>query len=402
MAASNASIDLARRVVWLRGVVYVTLAAASLPLMAWLRTPNAVALFAILAVGSALSVRRTGLRTALMTDVTAAVALWWVFGPLSGADFLLFYAVAVGALLLGRRAAVLVTLASLLATLAQVGLHFLAGIWTLPIFHSPDPVPLTQFLASSGVKLVLLAGLAALFLAIAGMLQAGHRAIEEDLERQLELHRLKDQFVATVSHELRTPLTSLRGFTEAMLEDDYSRPEQVEFLGMMAQQAQELHALLEDLIAFGQAQAGRLAVFPEELDLAAEVREALVSFGARAASVDNQVIEKIRLRADPLRLRQILRNLVDNGLKYGGNVRISATRFDGHVSCVVRDDGPGVPNDMLERIFEPYGRLVDDRTMSRPGIGLGLPLARALAEAHGGSLVYVPGEDATFELILPA
>lgn len=402
MTVSDPSIDLARQVLRLRRVAYVTLAAASLPLMAWLRTSNSVALFLILAVGSALAVRRSGLRAALMIDVTAAVALWWVFGPLSGADFLLFYAVAVGALLLGRQAAALVTVASILATLAQVVLHFLGGIWSLPLFHPAGPVPLTQFLASSAIKLVLLAGLAALFLAIAGMLRAGRRAMEEDLERQLDLHRLRDQFVATVSHELRTPLTSLRGFTDAMLETNYSRPEQVEFLGMMGQQAEELHALLEDLIAFGQAQAGRLAVFPEELDLAEEVRETLVSFGSRVASVDNQVNEEIRFQADPLRLRQILRNLIDNGLKYGGNVRISAVRHNGHVSCAIRDDGPGVPHAMLERIFEPYGRLVDDRTMSRPGIGLGLPLARALAEAHDGSLVYVPGDGATFELTLPA
>lgn len=378
--------------------------AATAMLGAWAivddRQVGAGASLLALASASAAMGRPRSLGGALGVDVLVSLGLWWLYGPVVGADFLLFAAVAVGSFLLTRPRALAVTAAAVGVSIAEIALHFLADDRELSLFHAANPIPVTQFVASVGVKVVLLLILSGLFLTLAGMLRRGLEAMAADLDRQQELVRLKDQFVATVSHELRTPLTSLKGFSEAMLDSEFPREEQVEFLSVMRQQADELHGLVEDLITFSQAEAGALTVAPELVDPAIEVGKVLDYFGDHTVSVRAQPGAKVL--ADPLRLRQVLRNLLDNAFKYGHRVRLDVSEEGQDVVFRIQDDGPGVPPDLVDQIFKPYGRLVDDRTMSKPGIGLGLPLARILAERQGGTLDYVAGSGATFELRLPS
>ena len=194
----------------------------------------------------------------------------------------------------------------------EVTLHFVAGEVNLPLFHPQIPVPTSEFLIGEAIKAALLLGVGALTIGVAQMLRRGQHALAADLDRERELHALKDRFVATVSHELRTPLTSLKGFTQALLEDDMSRSERHEFLTIMSDQAEELHALIEDLITFSRIGAGGLTIRSAAIQLHQLIDSVLSGFGVRASKVSNRVPNDIVVQVNSSRLRQVIRNLVDS------------------------------------------------------------------------------------------
>ena len=139
----------------------------------------------------------------------------------------------------------------------------------------------------------------------------------------------------------------------------------------------------------------------EPVDVSALVRDAVAVQRVRGADVAMVVDEGLHATGDPVRLRQVVDNLIANALVHGGSseVTVHATRSEGTVHVVVSDTGQGIPTDQLDRVFDAGARLDTDI----PGSGLGLALARAIAEAHGGSLTArsAPGEGATFTLALP-
>ncbi|MEX1126624.1 MAG: HAMP domain-containing sensor histidine kinase, partial [Acidimicrobiia bacterium] len=274
----------------------------------------------------------------------------------------------------------------------------------LPLFHAHDPVPTSEFLTGQLIQAVLLLGVGLLMTRIARMLREGQLALAADLDRERELNTLKDRFVATVSHELRTPLTSLKGFTQALLENDSNQLERKEFLTIMSDQTEELHALIEDLITFSRIGAGGLIIQSGVVDLRALAGAVIAGFGTRAANCDNQVPSGTMVMADAPRLHQILRNLVDNALKYGEPPVVVSAVYEGSlVRCLVLDAGHGIHPDKAHLAFEPYGRLVDDPTMSSPGLGLGLPIVRELVRAHGGEVgLASQGQMSGFEFALPS
>ena len=203
----------------------------------------------------------------------------------------------------------------------------------------------------------------------------------------------KDQFVSMVSHELRTPLTSIAGFAETLqagwhdLEDN----EIGEFLEIISTQAEHLHDLVEDILILPRLEAGKLTISPEPFD-PAPLTHRIVSLvfphggdaDARVAMAGGTTIE-----ADPRRVEQILRNLLGNARKYGGDeILVDGQEADGRYVITVTDNGPGVPLEDQERIFDHFEQVTkgDDRTDS--GVGLGLPIARQLVWAMGGDLTY--------------
>lgn len=243
---------------------------------------------------------------------------------------------------------------------------------------------------AAGVLLV--AALAVLVVCLRVMATSKRAVIRAQRERDVA-NVIKNQFVAMVSHELRTPLTSIAGFAETLEESWKELPvENVdEFLSIITKQAYYLAELVEDVLVIPRLEAGRLKLEPEIFDLSVLTEEvAGLVFSSREEGLALMSIPRgVKVWADPKRVQQVLRNLLDNARKYGGNqVLIEAFPITEHLVVVVSDNGPGVPDESVNRIFEHFEQLSKGDARSSSGIGLGLPIARRLARAMGGDVWY--------------
>lgn len=386
-----------------RLAVYAVAAGASTVVWGLGRDPRFAVLFSLALLAFLVGGRRTvPLHIALSVDVMIALGIWYLFGPVSGAHLVAFVVVTVGATLLPPAKAWTLVGVAVTTVPAQLALHLIGERRTLPLFHPVDPVPTMELVMGGALQAVFLVMVGLLFIRIAQLLRRGIRALSEELSKEQELNRAKDLFIATIGHELRTPLTSVTGFAEVLLTEQLADSERTEFLRIVSRQAKELQGLIDDLLTFTRAEAGRLTFRPKEVDLTGEVRDTLEAMGDRAAGVEVRG-EPTTVVADPLRIRQIVRNLVDNAIKYGRPpIRVVvADDLDG-VVIRVEDGGPGIPPDEVQAAFVPYRRLVEDHTMSKPGIGLGLPLVQRLAELHGGRVTYERrAATSIFEVVLP-
>jgi signal transduction histidine kinase len=239
------------------------------------------------------------------------------------------------------------------------------------------------------------------------------RAYEAERRRVEELARLSQlraDFVSLVSHELRSPMAAVIGAART-LQDRWrmlSASQRESFLALIGDETSRLAELVGDVLDTSRIEAGTFSYRFEEVDLGSVVDEAVEA--AVLAQQEVPVLASVRsglpsIRGDRARLRQVLGNLIENAVKYspeGGEVRVSAATGNGAVLIDVRDSGPGIPRDQQARIFEKFGR-VDVPGASKPGTGLGLFIARSIAEAHGGSLEVTSGAElgATFTLSLP-
>lgn len=213
----------------------------------------------------------------------------------------------------------------------------------------------------------------------------------------------KDQLIASVSHELRTPLTAVVGLAEELITagDTFAVDERTQLMEIMAESSREMADLIEDLLVAARSEDGTLPVFPDRIDLSllaqSVVTQLIVPEGVEVAVEDSDSVAF----ADPVRVRQIIRNLLTNAFRYGVSpISVSVAQSDGKAVLDVRDCGPGIPREDRERIFEPYGRADSSRTV-KTSVGLGLALSRRLARLMDGSLTYVEGDGATFRLSLP-
>ena len=239
------------------------------------------------------------------------------------------------------------------------------------------------------------------------------RAYEAERRRVEELARLSQlraDFVSLVSHELRSPMAAVIGAART-LQDRWrmlTAEQRESFLALIGDETSRLAELVGDVLDTSRIEAGTFSYRFEEVDLGRVVDEAVEA--AALAQQDVPVVASVRgalpeIRGDRARLRQVLGNLIENAVKYspeGGEVRVSAVAANGAVRIAVRDGGPGIPNDQQARIFEKFGR-ADVEGGSKPGTGLGLFIARSIAEAHGGSLDVTSGAEpgSTFTLTLP-
>ncbi len=230
-------------------------------------------------------------------------------------------------------------------------------------------------------------------------------AAEEALAAQV---RSKDQFVATIAHELRTPLTAVVGLSEELRSSYqmFGQDEIAEFINMIADQGHEVAAIVEDLLVAARADIGKVSVISQDVDLQRSVEGVLAETNHLRTSTTSSISvvgEAGVAVADPQRVRQILRNLVTNAFRYGGDqVSIELVRNGSWSKVVVADNGSGVPVADEESIFEPFRRAHNAPGM--PGsVGLGLSVARKLAEMMDGTLNYRRvGSRTEFELALPA
>jgi PAS domain S-box-containing protein len=211
----------------------------------------------------------------------------------------------------------------------------------------------------------------------------------------------KDELVASVSHELRTPIGTIMGMALELRDHDaaFGESERRELIELIADQSRELADIVEDLLVATRSDPSTLSIRPEVVDVPSEVDRIVAAF-----TIEPELVvtgRPVLAWADPLRLRQIIRNLVSNAIRYGaGAIRIESSRAPGLAVVRVVDHGPGVARPDRERIFQPYARA---GSVDIPGsIGLGLPVSRRLARLMGGDLVYVDDGPTTFELRLPA
>ena len=200
-------------------------------------------------------------------------------------------------------------------------------------------------------------------------------------------------------HELRTPLTGLTGYLDLLVEDEDLTPELRRRMHQRSLQlARRLTLLSEDLLTRGTAPHGNLVVLPEYLDLRQQVAECAAGFPG--LDVRNEVPSTICVHADPLRVQQVLTNLVRNAQRHGAApVTVSAALTSAtEVRISVADEGAGVPAEFVPHLFDRYSR---SRTASAHGAGLGLSVVQDLVRAHGGEVSY-DGATRAFVLTLPA
>jgi len=231
------------------------------------------------------------------------------------------------------------------------------------------------------------------------------RAMEQAhrLEIADQVNRDKDRFITAISHELRTPLTAVYGLATGLIEDDssYATDEARELGAIVAQQSHEMSMLVEDLLVAARTESGMITVIAEEMEAALEIRRVIEGLG---------IIDKIEYRrggasalADPLRVRQIVRNLLTNALRHGGD-RIQIKTTMGHeVVCIeVCDDGPEIAGTAREEMFAPYYRSSRASGLA-PSVGLGLSVSRELARLMNGELTYhFDNGTSVFRLTLPS
>ena len=240
----------------------------------------------------------------------------------------------------------------------------------------------------------------------------GTIVVFHDLTRLKQLERTREEFVANVSHELRTPLSLIKGYVETLLDGAKDNPEvATKFLQTIQRNSERLQFLIEDLLTISELESGRLTMNLQSVRLRALVDRVLEDFKTQA---DAQRIElkndmpDVAARADSERLQQVLGNLIGNAIKYGradGHVGVSGHLADGDViELCVRDDGPGIPPEALERVFERFYRVDKARSREQGGTGLGLSIVKHIVQSHGGKVWAKSelGKGAAFYFTLPA
>jgi signal transduction histidine kinase len=240
------------------------------------------------------------------------------------------------------------------------------------------------------------------------------RAYEAERRTVDELRRLsalRADFVSLVSHELRTPMAAVIGAARTLQQRwrELSPDQRESFLQLISGETGRLAELISDVLDTSRIEAGTFSFRFRDVDVAELVRDtvATAQLGQDEVRLSADVHDALpEIRADPERLRQVLTNLIDNAVKYspvGGEVEVHAYPENGRLRVDVHDHGPGIAKEDQRLIFEKFGRVAGAGASRPAGTGLGLFIARSIAEAHGGELVVrsAPDQGATFTLELP-
>ncbi len=230
-----------------------------------------------------------------------------------------------------------------------------------------------------------------------------HVEIDARLRAEKKVLEAKDEFIANVSHELRTPLTSIYGFSEFLVENGIIDPaEALSLITVINGESAELNRMVEDLLTSARSEAETIAYNCVAIDIAEEAATVVKPFGRMGLTVEIDCAHE-QVWADQLRTRQILRNLLSNAQRWGGqNVRVTSERIGANVAITVADDGPGVPEMVATRLFTRYVHEGSD-PLTKGSVGLGLAVVKILTGGMGGTISYdrVDGWS-RFTLTLPA
>jgi two-component system phosphate regulon sensor histidine kinase PhoR len=222
----------------------------------------------------------------------------------------------------------------------------------------------------------------------------GAIAVLHDVTRIEAAEKSRRDFIANVSHELRTPLTSIQGYVETLVEDHKPSPETTrEFLGIIHKNASRMNRLTEDLLALASVESPDYKLAVQPFKACALVQDAIESLGGIV--VDSEVelqsagAPDALVTADPDAMNQVFGNLIENAVKYGKSgkrILVGAQLHEEEVEFWVRDFGPGISSEHLERIFERFYRVDKARSRDSGGTGLGLAIVKHIVEAHRGRI----------------
>ena len=232
-----------------------------------------------------------------------------------------------------------------------------------------------------------------------------------DLTRLKQLERTREEFVANVSHELRTPLSLIKGYVETLLDGARDNPEVAErFLKIIERNANRLDLLIQDLLTISALESEKIKLNLQPVELRALAGKVLTDLNAKAENKNVELVNdvpELTVNGDVNRLDQVLANLVDNAIKYGraqGSVRVGGKKLaNGALEIFVRDDGPGIPPEAIDRVFERFYRVDKARSRDQGGTGLGLSIVKHIVQAHGGEVRVESelGKGATFFFTVP-
>lgn len=370
--------------------------------------PLALGLVALVAAGNlAIMLRlRAGVRTlevarrigvaALSLDVVAALGFVFVYTfDAETAMFALLY-------LLPLEAALRFQLRGAVVTQAVVTVVYILREWYGDVVHDVELlVTSINFRMGIGWFVALVAG------SMASALVRDRSELEaakEELERSSAMlaatnddlaaaNEIKDDFLAMTNHELRTPLTTVLGYT-AMLRkrwDAIPDDRRQEFVLRIEEQGLRLRSMVEGLLTLSSAQAGALQLSMEALDVCAAVDEAIRHHGLAGTSFRNECPGDLTVHADRVRLGQVLVNYLTNARKYGEPpITVTAERDGDWVVVAVEDDGAGVPEAFVPRLFDKFSQASIGDSRTAEGTGLGLAIVRQLSRAQGGDAWYEP------------
>lgn len=246
----------------------------------------------------------------------------------------------------------------------------------------------------------------------------GTVSIFRDITVEVEVDRLKSEFVANVSHELRTPMTSIKGYVDILLMGAAGEisDTQKNFLGVVKSNTERLIVLVNDLLEVSRLEAGKVLLQPEPLDLRQIAGDVIEGLRKRSQD-DNRPMEIVaafpqklpRVLGDSERVRQIIDNLIDNAYHYtppDGRIEVRMSASGGLVRVDVQDTGIGISPTDQTAVFERFYRGEHALVLETPGTGLGLAVVKTLVEMHGGHIWVessgIPGEGSTFSFTLPA
>jgi two-component system, OmpR family, phosphate regulon sensor histidine kinase PhoR len=243
------------------------------------------------------------------------------------------------------------------------------------------------------------------------MASGGALAVLHDVTRIETAEKSRREFIANVSHELRTPLTSIQGYVETLMEDVGAPKETTrEFLSIILKNATRMNRITEDLLALAGVESPDYKLVLQSTRASALVRDAIDSLGG--VVVDSKIDLEFAgapdslVLADPDAMIQVFGNLIENALKYAKNskrIRVGARLLDGEVEFTVKDFGPGIASEHLDRIFERFYRVDKARSRESGGTGLGLAIVKHIVLAHGGRIWAQSelGRGAAFHFTLP-
>jgi signal transduction histidine kinase len=246
----------------------------------------------------------------------------------------------------------------------------------------------------------------------------GTVSIFQDITHQVEVDRLKSEFVATVSHELRTPMTSIKGYVEILLMGAAGtlNPQQGHFLEVVKTNTERLQVLVNDLLDISRIESGKATLAVQPLDLGEIAHEAVNDLGQRSQKDGKPMAIKLKMvpslplaLGDKERVRQIFDSLLENAYQYTaekGKITLRIHQSGHELQVDVEDNGIGIPLEQQDRVFERFYRGEHPFVLATSGTGLGLSIVQHLVEMHNGRIwlksAGVPGMGSTFSFTLPA
>jgi len=236
---------------------------------------------------------------------------------------------------------------------------------------------------------------------------------EKEIQKLREVDKIKTNFIANISHELRTPLAAIKAYVETMMGMPMSQEEIQEFLGVIFNQSLKLEQLLNDLLDFSQLESGRLVIKKKLVDICKVVENAKNTVQKLAENHNVRLItdcSQTDIICDSQRIEQVIVNLLSNAIKFCHRskedryAKVSVVKEDEQVKIIVEDNGIGIPEDKIEKIFDKFYRIDNDLTYEIPGTGLGLSIVKEIVDHHGGIIKVHSkvGIGSTFEVILPS